>query len=142
MFAKTKGDALCIANKLLNYDDLIGEQGVIYRKYVPLETYEVGLNGLPFTNEWRFFFYKKNLLSYGYYWSIADDTNRIVEEDCIKFAQKIANIVSKYTNFYVLDVAKATSGDWILIEINDGQMSGLSMNDPDTLYKNLSLYVN
>ena len=25
-------------------------------------------------------------------------------------------------------------GNWILIEVNDGSMSGLSENDPDTLY--------
>jgi len=30
-----------------------------------------------------------------------------------------------------------TKGDWKLIEINDGQMSGLSENNPDALYSNL-----
>jgi hypothetical protein len=36
-----------------------------------------------------------------------------------------------------MDIAKTQSGEWIVIELNDGQMSGLSENDPNVLYKNL-----
>lgn len=37
----------------------------------------------------------------------------------------------------MIDVAQTESGDWIVIELNDGQMSGLSENNPEILYKNL-----
>jgi hypothetical protein len=40
-------------------------------------------------------------------------------------------------DYYVIDVAKTESGEWIVVELNDGQMSGLSENNPDTLYGNL-----
>jgi hypothetical protein len=141
MFAKTKIDALKIGCELMN-DELIATQGVLYRKYYPLLTYEVGLNGLPFANEWRFFFYKNHLLSYGYYWSISEYIPNQISPKAIEFAQKIAKIASQYTNFFVLDVAETVEGKWILIEINDGSMSGLSENNPHTLYSNLKSILN
>jgi hypothetical protein len=36
-------------------------------------------------------------------------------------------------------VAKTQSGEWIVIELNDGQMAGLSDNDPSVLYHNLKV---
>ena len=140
MFAPSKAQALSIAGELLK-DGLIGPQGVIYRRYVPLKTFEIGLNGLPFTNEWRFFFYQDTLLSYGYYWSSAEDevleTARISDEGLDK-AQEIAVLCAPHVPFFVLDMAETQDGDWILIEVNDGQMSGLSENNPDVLYSELS----
>jgi hypothetical protein len=137
MYAPTKRDALEIAALLLQ-DSLIGEQGIIYRKYEPLVTFEIGVGGLPITNEWRFFFLGNTLLSYGYYWSTADTILTNVDPKCVKFAQSIANIVAEYVNFFVLDVAKNEVDEWILIEVNDGQQSGLSENDPEVLYSALN----
>jgi hypothetical protein len=98
----------------------------------------VGLNGLPFTNEFRFFFLREQCLSYGYYWSSADDLSLgRVSPDAIALAHRIAKIVAEHVAFFVLDLAETEDGDWILIEVNDGQQSGLSENDPDTLYSNL-----
>jgi hypothetical protein len=137
MFAPTKKDAIRISAELAG-DGLIGPQGVIYRKYVPLRTFEVGVNGLPFTNEWRFFFFREQCLSYGYYWSSADDVSLgRLNPDAITLAQKVAKIVAEHVTFFVLDLAETEDGDWIVIEVNDGQQSGLSENDPDTLYSNL-----
>ena len=140
MFAPNKAQAANIACELLK-DSLIGPQGVVYRRYVPLKTFEIGLNDLPFTNEWRFFFYKNTLLSYGYYWSSADEEvvnkARIAEEAIVK-ARDIATICSEHVRFFVLDMAETESGDWILIEVNDGQMSGLSENAPALLYYSLN----
>lgn len=141
MFAKDKRAALDIACELMN-DPLIGPQGILYRKYIPLETFETGLNGLPFTNEWRFFFYKGKEVAHGYYWSIAEHANEyIIGDSGIKFANKIANIVKDYVNFFVVDIARTVDGQWILIELNDGTMSGLSTIDPNSFYDNLNLIV-
>lgn len=137
MFAPDRTAAARIAAELSN-DPMLGEQGILYRKYIPLETFEEGINGLPFTNEWRFFFFKQNLLTHGYYWSQAEmAASHVIPEGGIKFAQFIANTVKDYVNFFVLDIAKTQTGEWILVEINDGQMSGLGMCDPNNLYKNL-----
>jgi hypothetical protein len=140
MFAENKEQATHIRCELLS-DSYICTQGIVFRKYIPLETYEIGLNGLPFTNEWRFFFYKGTLLSYGYYWSIAEKTDYQCPSQAIEFACSVAKIAKNYANFFVLDVAKTQDGRWILIEVNDGQQSGLSENNPDTLYHNLAMAI-
>jgi hypothetical protein len=137
MFAKDKADAINIYFELSS-DSLIGSQGVIFRRYEKLETFEIGINGLPFANEWRFFFYKGEMISYGYYWGIAENIPDKIDPEGIEFAQKVANICKDYANFYVLDVAKKENGEWVLVEVNDGSMSGLSCNDDDVFYISLS----
>ena len=137
MFAKDKKEAVHIGCELLE-DSMIGEQEIIYRKYIPLKTFEIGINGLPFSNEWRFFFLGEKMLSYGYYWSCAEKASEYqITDEGIAFAQKIAKIAAEHVNFFVLDIAETVEGEWILIEVNDGCQSGLSMNDPDVLYSNL-----
>ncbi len=140
MFASNKRIAMEIANEL-KQDGLIGSQDIIYRKYIPLKTLEIGLNELPFSNEWRLFCYKDKLISYGYYWSSAQEESikmaNLPQEVLQNFVPKLMNICQQHTNFYVLDIAETKNSEWILIEINDGQMSGLSENDTDILYSNL-----
>jgi hypothetical protein len=140
MFARDKSQALRVAGRLAQ-DSMIGEQGLVYRKYEPLETLEEGLNGLPFSNEWRFFFLGSEMVAGGFYWSSADAgilrRHRDVPEDAMLFACKVASVAARHANFFVLDVAKTQEGQWILIEVNDGQMSGLSEIDPEAFYKRL-----
>jgi len=138
MFARTNVDVISIVSRLLD-DSLIRDQGVCVRKYVPLRTYDIGINGLPITNEWRCFCYQEKLLSYGYYWSNFPDKKPYDElpKEALELLGKIMNIASKKTNFYVVDLAETEDGKWIMIELNDGQMSGLSEIDPEVFYKKL-----
>jgi len=126
----------------LNEDSLIAPQGIVFRRYEPLVTYEIGLNGLPITNEWRFYFYKDTMLSYGYYWTMAENVDREISGKAMKFVKEVADVVKDYTNFFVLDIAEKQSGGWVLVEVNDAQMGGLSENDPNTLYQNLKNAIN
>jgi hypothetical protein len=152
MFAKNKKEAIEIYG-LLNKDSLLQYQKLYIRKYIPLEKLDVGLQGLPISREYRFFVYKDKILSGGFYWS--SHTEDIINKGVIINPSEVPesflqNVIYKIRNteictppdFYVIDVAKTESGDWIVIELNDGQMSGLSDNDPEILYKNLSLYIN
>ena len=137
MFARTKSDALKVAKRLKEDSDIY-EQGVIFRRYVPLKTYEVGHNGLPYTNEWRFFFFRNQLLSYGYYWSMADCVQQAsISQTGIDLAHQVAKIASRFTAFFTMDLAETENGEWTLIELNDGQTSVPSENDLDELYGNL-----
>ena len=141
MFASDKHRAIEIMWKL-QQDSLIGQQQIIFRRYEPLITYEIGINGLPFTNEWRIFCYKQNIVVYGYYWSIADNTEHTLPQEALDFAQEIINVVHPHVNFYVLDIAQKVDGSWALVEINDGQMSGTSTCDLHKLYSNLQKLIN
>lgn len=140
MFVKTKNEALGLANRLAN-DSLIGPQGILYREYVPLVTFAVDpISGLPYTNEWRFFFYQSKMLACGYYWSSYSEAKSLGSDpgpQANNFATRVAELVAPYVNFFVLDVAERQDGGWVLIEINDGCMAGLSEVDPHKLYKNL-----
>jgi len=138
MFAENKEKALKIYEDL-SKDSLIGDQGIIFREFVPLKTLEIGINEQPFANEWRFFFLKEKIVDFGFYWSQSSqipDKNSLLQE-AIDFAQKCANILSKNTTFFVIDIAETVHGEWILIEVNDGQQSGLSEIDPFQFYQNL-----
>ena len=140
MFASDKKQALDIMHELW-HDPLIGPQGVVFREYVPLVTYEVGINGMPMTNEWRVFFYRNKLIDYGYYWSTLDDQSVVdlkrFESDGLRLAKEAALRISDFTSFFAIDVAEGQDGKWYAVEVNDGQMSGLSTIPEERFYLNL-----
>ncbi|MCE9555516.1 MAG: ATP-grasp domain-containing protein [Planctomycetes bacterium] len=137
MFAETKREALELAGRL-KMDADIREQGVVYRKYVPLKTLEVGVHGLRHTNEWRFYCYQDCVLSYGYYWSAANCWEQaVLKPEGLQLAHKLARMAADFATFFTLDIAETEEGDWILIEINDAQMAAPSENDLDELYGRL-----
>lgn len=76
----------------------------------------------------------------GFYWS-ASHPELKQRASWAKLAEELvfaaAKRVSEYVNFFVLDVAETQDGSWIVIEINDAQMSGLCGCDPHELYSNL-----
>lgn len=146
MFCKTYKDVPTVASRLMD-DMLLSQQRLVVREYVPLKKLEDGINGLPITNEHRTFWIAKNkkahLLAKGFYWATHPEleSSAILTEDGLKFAHGVANIIAKndYASFFILDIAEKEDGDWILIEVNDGTMSGLGLVNPEELYKNLSI---
>lgn len=139
MFSPTREAIPNIVASLLK-DALIQDQGIVVREYVPLKQVDTAINGLPITREWRCFFLGETLIASGYYWSSHPECHQgALPLDGEKFAKKIAKIISKKTNFFVLDVAEKAEGGWILIEVNDGQMSGLSCIEPEVFYRDLRL---
>lgn len=137
MYAEGRENLLSVIKSLLE-DSLINDQGLCVREYVPLKTYGIGVNGIRFTNEWRCFFLGEKLISYGYYWSQSHYEKPIVlPSEAIKFVSHIGSIVSDYITFFVVDIAETESGEWIVIELNDGCCSGLSDINPNQFYKSL-----
>lgn len=140
MYASSKRKAFEIASNLIS-DSIIGQQKIIYRQYVPLKTFDTGLYDLPFTNEWRFFCLKDKIIDYGYYWENMYD--RTLEQrnfdhkKMIDFVSEVMLLVKDYIDFYVIDVAEKENGEWVVVELNDGQMSGLCGVDSESFYKNL-----
>lgn len=135
MFADNKKDALKIMFDLQN-DYYLQNQRILFREYVDLEVLEYGINGLPFANEWRFFYYQNQLIDYGYYWSISEKKPEF-DPKALQMANKIAFILSEKINFFAIDVAKTKNGEWIVIEVNDGSMSGLVDIPKEKFYSNL-----
>jgi hypothetical protein len=141
MYAPTKQDASIIASELMA-DPLISEQGIVYRKYIPLRLHEkCPISGLPYSHEFRCFFYKTELLCFGYYWSSASEPHKpSISAKGIEFAKQVAKRAAEHANFFVLDIAEMADkpDEWILIEINDGQQAGPSECDLNMLYSGLA----
>ncbi len=141
MYAETKQAASDIYSKLSN-DSLIGGQDIYIRQYVPLKRYLTGLAGLPITKEFRFFVMFGKILSGGFYWSSHVDDLEVVPEVSEvpkEFLQAAIDRIGNSISFYALDVAQTEAGDWMVVELNDGQQSGLSENDPEELYSKMRL---
>jgi hypothetical protein len=124
---------------------LIGQQHIYIRKYIPLTTYAHGLGGVPITKEFRFFVAFGKVVCSGYYWqNYADELTTVPDpsEVPMQFLQTVIDKVKPNINFFVIDVAETQSGEWIVIELNDGCQSGLSCIDPKALYSNLKEVLN
>lgn len=141
MFVPTAKDIPRIVGSLYA-DDLIASQGVVVRQYVPLKKLGEGINGMPISHEWRFFILDKQILAAGYYWASEPDTDPSSQYDSYpweagQLVQEVIRRVGDKIRFYVVDVAETVYDEWIVIELNDGQQSGLSMINPDSFYNNL-----
>lgn len=139
MFARSRQKAIEIMCNLID-DGVISGQHIYFRRFVPLVTYLEGIRNIPVTKEFRVFVCNRQILSTGYYWSnYLDDLPEVPDpRDVPKdFLRRVVRRVGNKASFYAVDVAQTLRGDWIVVELNDGQMSGLSENDPSVLYPNL-----
>jgi hypothetical protein len=143
MFARNFREAVKVHSRLME-DGLIGAQDIYVRQYVELKKLGEAIGGLPLTEEFRFFIYKGRILCGGFYWDAYHDD--IMEQ--YGSIPKVENVPESFLNeamrrigdnvqFYALDVGRKADGNWIVIELNDGQMSGLSANSPEMLYNAL-----
>jgi hypothetical protein len=125
----------------LAQDTTIGVQPIYVRKYVPLNRLATGLNSLPVSEEFRFFFLGGQQIASGFYWSShVDELDRVYTPDVVPqaFVNEVVQLVRPHIHFWVADIARTADGDWILIELNDGQQAGLSEIRPDEFYGSLA----
>lgn len=121
-------------------ETLLLKQSIWIRKFEKLKHFGTQVNGLPIANEFRFFVCDQQVLSGGFYWSscLEDlDQQPDIATVPLDFIKKVIKKIGSSVRYYALDVAQKADEEWTVIELNDGQMSGLSCNDPDTLYGNL-----
>ncbi|MCJ8288343.1 MAG: ATP-grasp domain-containing protein [Crocinitomicaceae bacterium] len=109
-------------------------EGLVFRQFVELEYLtEHSKSGMPLTKEFRIFFVNKRIVKVFDYWDEGEygDTKPELDE-FIEIAQKINS------NFFTMDIAKMKNGDWIIMELGDGQVAGLPDNaDRNEFYENL-----
>jgi hypothetical protein len=145
MFAETEKDVDVVYGRL-NDDGFLSDQNIYIREYVPLRQFGIGIRGLPITEEYRFFVLDGLIMGSGYYWSqfpeVREENNLSASLVPRKFLEDIILKVGNKKRFYVIDVARKLDGNWLVIEINDGMMSGLSDVDPAELYKNIKVALN
>lgn len=97
------------------------EGGLVFREFLPFQS--IGTHqtsGMPLTLEYRLFFFRNNLLVSSRYWG--EGTYPDAEPPMERFhalAQKVPS------SFFTMDVACDSSGRWWIVELGDGQVSGL-----------------
>ena len=107
----------------LQGSDLTG--GLVFRAFVSLEPLAThSKSGMPLTREYRLFWCDGQLLSATAYWEEGDYGEEVPPAE--QFAAIARTITSR---LFTMDIARRTDGEWIIVELGDGQVAGL----PDRL---------
>jgi hypothetical protein len=109
-------------------------KGLVYREYVDLEQLSRhSKSGMPLSNEFRIFYLHHEMLISAPYWEEGEYNGK--QPNFEPFHQIASRIES---NFFTMDVAKQSSGEWVIMELGDGQVSGLPMQiDTNEFYRRL-----
>lgn len=122
--ASNREDVERVVNRFLELqgDDL--NEGLVFREFVefqPLATHSK--SKMPLTKEFRLFFLDGELLDYFEYWDEGDYSESRPPENI--FAEVARKIKSR---FFTMDIAQRTGGEWLIVELGDGQVAGLPDN--------------
>lgn len=103
----------------LQDDDL--NVGLVFREFVEFEPLAAhSKSGMPLTREFRLFFFGGRPIFSTEYWDEGDYGGLAPPLD--RFTQIAANVQSR---FFTMDVAKRRDGEWMIVELGDGQVAGL-----------------
>ncbi len=145
MFAQTKADIGRVIASLMD-DSYIVDQGIAIRKYEPFDIILRGCNDLPITYEFRCFVIKGVCFATGFYWvshllEVCKALNGFIPWELTPGADKCLlraiELIGDQAEFYSVDIAQR-GNVWRVVEINDGQMSGLPNITKDKFYRELS----
>ena len=120
-----------IINNFINRQDSNLEGGVVLRKFESLKS--IGNHkdsGMPISEEYRIFVFKGEILIADNYWNDGGEVNITEDEYTL-----IESIISKIeSSFITIDLARKTDGNLIIMEMGDGQVSGLQQMDTYEFY--------
>lgn len=114
-------------------DNILHWQKIVVREYVQLDTIDDKSfpDMIPISREFRVFAWKKKIVGIGKYWTMGPDYSvhdKYENWDLVLIAENVAARID--TPFLAVDIAKTVDGEYIVIEVNDGQESGYAGNDP------------
>jgi hypothetical protein len=117
----------------LQDDDL--NEGLVFREYVELEALtRHSKSGMPLTKEFRVFVCRGKPIITTEYWEEGDYQKEL--PNITEFASEIEAVQSE---FFTIDIAKQKTGQWIIMELGDGQVAGLPEKvDPHHFYQQLA----
>ena len=121
--------------RFLELQDNDLNEGLVFREYVELEPLTThSKSDLPLTKEFRVFVFNGTPLVVTEYWEEGDYQGNIPPLGA--FAKEMHAIQSP---FYTMDIAKQQNGEWLIIELGDGQVAGLPERiDPHVFYHKLA----
>ncbi len=97
-------------------------EGLVLRQFMELNDLTIhSKSGMPLKQEYRLFFLYGQLLGCYDYWEEGEYSAD--EQPPLDLFKDIAKNIE--SNFFSMDIAKAKNGEWIIIELGDGQVAGL-----------------
>lgn len=128
--------AEAVIHKFIELQDVDLNEGLVFREFVELEQLtNHSQSGMPLTKEFRVFIKDGEVMTIFKYWDEGDYEN--VEPEIESFRAIFTTIKSR---FFTMDIAKKKNGDWIIVELGDGQVAGLPDNaDKADFYAKLKL---
>jgi len=103
----------------LQGDDL--NEGLVFRAFVDFEPLSTHVkSGMPLTKEFRIFYVDGEPLTSIEYWDQGDYQSL---KPPVEQFSTVANKIQ--SRFFTMDIAKRKDGDWMIVELGDGQVAGL-----------------
>lgn len=123
--------------KLVELRDKYINEGIVIREFIELNDLTIhSKSGMPLTEEYRLFFFNKNLVGIYDYWEEVE--YKLSKPDTTEF-EKIAKLIE--SNFFSMDIARQKNGELIIIELGDGQVAGLpDKTNRNEFYEQLKIY--
>ena len=130
-FIPTASDANHVLKVVEKFLELRGDslnEGIVFREFEELEFLtEHSKSAMPLTKEFRIFFVNNRVANVFDYWDEGEYGETKPElETFIEIARNIDS------DFFTMDIAQKKNGDWIIMELGDGQVAGL----PDNVDRN------
>jgi hypothetical protein len=111
-----------IIEKFVELQNTDLNEGLVIREFIELNDLTIhSKSGMPLKQEYRLFFLNGQLLSCYNYWEEGEYSAD--EHPPLDIFKDIAKSIE--SNFFSMDIAKTKNGEWIIIELGDGQVSGL-----------------
>ncbi|WP_025678814.1 ATP-grasp domain-containing protein [Paenibacillus massiliensis] len=121
--ASDKNHATQVISNFINRQGEELNAGIVLREFVNLEQLSVhSKSQMPLSKEFRLFYYNNRFLFQFDYW---EDSEYDDEKPDLKIFNQLAQNIS--SNFFTMDIGKTAAGEWIVIELGDGQVSGLPL---------------
>lgn len=123
-FIPSAADRAAVERVVSRFLALQGEDingGLVFREYIafqPVGTHDT--TDLPLTKEYRLFFLDGTLLSMAEYWEGGQYDEASPPPDI--FREVVPQVQSR---FFTMDIAQRPDGSWMIVELGDGQVSGL-----------------
>jgi hypothetical protein len=132
--AADRGAVGRVVGRLLELQGEELNEGLVFREYVEFEPVGVhSKSGMPLMEEYRVFWLDGEPIFWAPYW--AEGEYRVSRPPIERFVGVAAAVRSR---FFTIDLARRRDGDWMIVELGDGQVSGLPRaSDADCFYEAL-----
>lgn len=113
-----------VVKRFIELQDEDLNEGLVFREFIEFQPLaEHSKSNMPLTKEFRLFFLNGKLLDCFEYWDEGDYSKTYPPQEI--FTDVAQNIKSK---FFTMDIAQSVNGKWYIVELGDGQVSGLPEN--------------